>query len=318
MHFRLHNYSQDGERHQIPGYQTDILTDKAVDMLRNRKQDTPFFLSVGYLGTHSPWRGHPERIVSQYRNCTFDEIPRYPMHSDQTDGYKQHSGDRETLAQYFAAVTHIDQGVGRILDELEAQDVRENTLVIYTSDHGLNLGHHGIFSKGNGTCPKNMHEGSIRVPLVFNWPEGVGSQGAMNQIVDHTDLFLTIPDLAGVDPPDDPRLGTVVGHSYAPLLHGEEMDWENVYFGEYGQVRCIRTDTCKYVYRYSHPDTAELYDCEDDPEERNNLVFSDMGSEIAESLHKRMEERFAEIDVCGRSGLDQPYDLNGQLRRPKP
>ena len=75
---------------------------------------------------------------------------------------------REALAQYYASVTMIDEGVGRVLDELDAQGERDETLFVYTADHGLNMGHHGLWGKGNGSEPLNMLEESIRVPLILN------------------------------------------------------------------------------------------------------------------------------------------------------
>ena len=67
----------------------------------------------------------------------------------------------------------IDEGVGRVLDELDAHSEREKSLIVYTSDHGLNMGHHGIWGKGNGSEPLNMLDESIRVPLILNYPDGI-------------------------------------------------------------------------------------------------------------------------------------------------
>ena len=105
---------------------------------------------------------------------------------------------REALAQYYAAVTHIDEGVGRLLDELEARGLREDTLVVYTADHGLNCSHHGLWGKGNATRPPNMLEESIRVPLLLNRPGHVPAGHTSEHFVDHCDLYATLIDLAGL------------------------------------------------------------------------------------------------------------------------
>ncbi len=95
-------------------------------------------------------------------------------------------------------MTQIDEGVGQILDELEALGMLEDTLIIYTSDHGLNCGQHGIWGKGNGTLPLNMVEESVRIPMILNHPSHFFAKQRRPEFVDHTDLFQTILDYAGI------------------------------------------------------------------------------------------------------------------------
>ncbi|HRE27415.1 MAG TPA: sulfatase-like hydrolase/transferase, partial [Anaerolineales bacterium] len=92
-------------------------------------------------------------------------------------------------------------GVGRLLDELEALGLRETTLVVYLSDHGLNCGQHGIWGKGNGTLPLNMVEESIRIPLIFNQPGRLFGHQHRGEFVDHLDIFRTLAEVAGIDLP---------------------------------------------------------------------------------------------------------------------
>ncbi|MEU5846051.1 sulfatase-like hydrolase/transferase [Saccharopolyspora shandongensis] len=101
--------------------------------------------------------------------------------------YTSRNDPREALAQYYASVSEIDEQLGRLVDELDAQGLRESTLVIYTSDHGLNAGHHGIWGKGNGTIPYNVVEESIRVPLIINHPQNVLSGQVRQESVTHCD-----------------------------------------------------------------------------------------------------------------------------------
>jgi choline-sulfatase len=147
-----HTFSENGEPVRIGGQITQAITEHALKFLRNLKEEQPFFLVVGHYATHSPWSGHPERLVESYRTCSFADIPDDPMYPfgrqnlESTDATRNHPG--EAKAQYYAAVTQIDEGVGRVMDELDAQDLRDDTLIIYTSDHGLNCGHHGIWGRG--------------------------------------------------------------------------------------------------------------------------------------------------------------------------
>src|SRR5690606_32926493 len=104
----------------------------------------------------------------------------------------------ESLAQYAAAVTAIDEQIGRLLDELDGMRQLENTLVVYTADHGHNNGHHGLWLKGNGTTPANFLDGSILVPCLLAWPGVIGAGQVSDAMVDHCDLHATLLDAAGV------------------------------------------------------------------------------------------------------------------------
>ena len=300
-------FVDNGRMVTLRGYKTDIITDHAIRFLRNRA-DGSFFMVVGYMGTHSPWQGHPERLVSGYRRCRFKDIPQdvaYPFGRQNLESANEtRFRPREALAQYYAAVTHIDEGVGRILDELEALGLRERTLVAYTSDHGLNCGHHGIWGKGNGTLPLNVVEESIRVPLIFNGP-GLFAGQRRAEFVDHLDLFQTLLEFAGVSPPQR-GADYYPGRSYLALLQNTAAlrDWRDVQFGEYGPLRMIRTARFKLVRRYpSGP--CELFDLQRDPRETTNLFDApDYAGTVAAltALLERHFERYEDEEKSGRLG----------------
>ncbi len=276
-HSGRRTFYKNGQPVDIPGYKTRIITDHALKFLRQRNTKKPFYLQVGYIATHNPWEGHPERLVSHYRRCSFDELPSgesYPFgiqNLESTFAYR--FNQHESRAQYYAAVSQIDEGVGRILDELEALGLSENTIVIYTSDHGLNCGHHGIWGKGNGTLPLNLLEESIRVPLMIRYPEHLFGQQRRVEMVDHTDLFQTILDLAGIILSSDQKeRGNYPGQSFAPVLTNKHplLPWRNHQICEYGDVRMIRDHRYKLVRRY--PDGPnEFFDLHKDPREVVNL-----------------------------------------------
>ena len=216
---------------------TQVITDQAIEFLRQRDNESPFFLHVGYYGTHNPWRGQPERLAAGYRNRSFDGLldqRAYPFGRQALESTLPTRLDpREALAQYFAAVAHIDEAMGRLLDELEALELREQTLVVFTSDHGLCCGHHGLWGKGNATLPLNMLEESIRVPLIFNQPRDLFAGQKRAEFVDHLDLFQTIVDYAGLaDLLDADR--NYPGRSVLPLLDNSAAspDWRDIQFGE--------------------------------------------------------------------------------------
>ncbi|MGH8876640.1 MAG: sulfatase-like hydrolase/transferase [Stackebrandtia sp.] len=290
------------------GYDRHAITDHAVDFLRRRDSSRPFFLTVGYFGTHSPWTGHPERLVSSYRDCHFGDIPpdaTHPLGRLRSESvYATRADPREALAQYYAAVTDIDEQVGRVIDELELQQLRESTLVIYTSDHGLNTGHHGIWGKGNGTLPYNMLEESIRVPLIVNHPGGVLGGQSRSELVSHCDTFLSVLDHIGIPQSDLDESRNYPGASHAGLWLGkpEPGRFDRV-FGEYGNLRMVRTRSHKLVRRYPDgPD--ELFDLVADPRETTNLYPDPGYGRLVESLTRSLTEYFDRHSDPVKSGLD--------------
>lgn len=296
-------YGVNGRLQTLPGRLSHNITERAVDFLRECDATRPFFMTVGYYATHSPWEGQAERLVASYRNSTFADVPldeTYPfgVQNPESTNETRHN-PREALAQYYAAVTEIDTAVGRLIDELESSGQLQNTIIIYTSDHGLNTGHHGIWGKGNGTRPLNMVEESIRVPLVWYDGRSPQEQPLRPEFVDHLDTFQTILDVAGIDPPDK----NYVGRSFQRLLRNDSFpEWRAVQFGEYGNVRMIRTSRHKLVYRY--PDGPhELFDLAADPREMNNVIDRGDLQPIVQAFVGRLEGFFTRYEDPAKSGL---------------
>ena len=303
-------FYEDGEPIDMDGYKTRIYTERAIRYLREHDPSRPFYLQVSYIATHNPWAGHPERLVEHYRKGTFDELPTdetYPFGIQNLEStFDTRLDPHEARAQYYAAVSQIDEGVGQILDELEALGLLENTLVIYTSDHGLNCGHHGIWGKGNGTLPLNMVEESVRIPMLIRHPGArLGAQRRV-EFVDHTDLFQTVLDLAGVNLDAGFReVRNYPGRSFAPLLtHNTPLaDWKGVQIGEYGDVRMIRDRRYKLVRRY--PDGPnELFDLRTDPRENMNRFDNPANAPVVARLTEKLDAFFERYADPVKSGLN--------------
>jgi len=300
-------YCDNGVEAFISGYTTRVVTDKALAFLADRDPHRPFFLMVGYTATHSPWRGHPERLVSRYRDCTFEDVPlgeSYPFGEQALESTELDRGNpREHLAQYYAAVTHLDEALGQVLDGLEAHGLREDTLVVYTSDHGLNCGHHGIWGKGNGTLPLNMVEESIRIPMILSGPKPFNTGQRLNPFVDHTDLFQTLLDYAGIPLTSLPHRN-YPGKSFLPLLEhpGKEIPWRGIQFGEYGPLRMARSERYKLVLR--NPGGPHgFFDLEADPREMHNLYGDPDHEEAVLWLTREIDLYFSAYEDPQKSGL---------------
>ena len=180
-------------------YLTDYINDNALDYLKKREGEAqPFYLSVHYTAPHAPWgrQFHPDWAFEPFEGSAFSSIPKLPAHPwSSYAGMSEAEWDhfRQTsLEGYCAAVYAMDRNIGRLLDELERQGIVQDTLVIFTADNGMSMGHHGIIGKGNGTFPMNMYEEAVKVPFIVSRPgsvpEGVVEQGLFG----HVDLFPTL------------------------------------------------------------------------------------------------------------------------------
>ena len=310
---------RDGTPYEEPAYVTDAITDDALAFIDAQKDAAgPFYLSVHYTAPHSPWnrKQHPQGIFNPYYDqCPFESCPNIPCHPWQTATAPRGTGERrrEILSGYFAAVTAADANVGRILDKLEDLKLRQNTLVFFTSDNGMNMGHHGIYGKGNGTFPLNMYDTSVKVPGIVSLP-GKAPEGKVETgLYSHYDWMPTLLDYLGME---NPEAANLPGTSFAPLLHARSIEGRQnvVVFDEYGPVRMIRNRQWKYIHRYPYG-PHELYDLAADPDEANNLIDEKPMAATIEKMRAALDEfflRHADPDLDGRS---QAVYGSGQLDR---
>lgn len=303
-----YRYSRDGEIVEIDGYKSQVITDAAIDFLRGRDCQRPFFLFVGHTATHSPWADHPQRLVDQYRDCRFGDIPpdtAYPFGHQNLESRDlvSRTGAREALMQYYAAVSSLDEAVGRLIDELEALALRDDTLIVYTSDHGLCCGHHGIWGKGNGTMPLNMVEESIRIPMIFNHPTMLFSGQRRIEFVDHLDLFQTLAAFAGVGADREPPKG-YAGRSFLPMLTNEPLEgsWRTTQICEYGSARMIRTTRYKLLHHHPSGPTL-LFDLKEDPRETLDLSQETEFADLVERLSEQLDAHFRRYELPANSGI---------------
>jgi len=302
----------DGSVEVAPGYLSDVFTDEALRFIREHAEET-FYLSVHYNAPHSPWEGHPPEIVGSYDGCPFKSCPQEAAHPGARPWMRRHLGDRESLKGYFAAVTAMDLGVGRILDELESLGLRRSTLVVFTSDNGYSCGHHGFWGKGNGTLPLNMYENSIKVPFIVSQPGRVPEGRVTPAMMSQYDFMPTLLDYVGLPPLRDEALP---GASFLPVWLGErdEARHEVVVYDEYGPVRMIRTPEWKYVHRYPYG-PHELFDLVNDPDERRNLAGEQSRRALVGEMRARLARWFQRYVVPQMDGLRTGCTGVGQADR---
>lgn len=300
-------------------YVTDLITDKAVSYLDElSKEDAPFYLSVHYTAPHSPWERdqHPKKFIEMYEKCTFDEIPDLPDHVNSTVSNREtnpiHGTEkrRENLIGYYAAITAMDEGVGRILDKIDLLGLSENTCVIFTADNGMSMGHHGIWGKGNATFPMNMYDTAVKVPFIVRWPNHAPEGLVSKEMVSAYDLFPTFEEIIGSRTKTSVKLP---GKSFLKAICGEEcQDKEVVVFDEYGPVRMIRNKTVKYIHRYPYGPN-ELYDLISDPGEEVNLIDDNNWTETVIEMRAKLQSWFSAYARPEVDGIYEAVNGNGQM-----
>jgi len=319
-HAGKQNFSDNGKQLQVEGFQSSLFTDRAVSFLKSHRENAteakkPFFLFISYTDTHIPHEQMPSDLVDRYQSATFRDIPVEPFpvsHGStnvpiSTDPAAEHA----MRQQYYAAASSIDREVGRVLETLATLGYMDDTLIVYTSDHGLNAGQHGMWEKGNATSPQNFFDESIRIPCTLSWPAGEIPRGLDCDLpVNHCDLFATVLDAAGATPAAaTAKKINSPGQSYLSHLRGKpEGVWRDSVICEYGNARMMRQDGYKLILRYPYNGVhwaSEFYDLKADPRETTNLYANPSAeySRIIARMSKAIDDYFVIYTVPEHDGM---------------
>jgi choline-sulfatase len=283
-------------------------------------QDAPFFLMAGFIAPHFPLIV-PESLHRQFAgrvpmpNLPEDFVERLPRnYRHLRAGFGLTEADEATTRYgrelYWALVHWVDGLVGQLLASLEQSRVADNTVVIYTSDHGENKGDHGLWWKNS------MHEQSARVPLLVSWPKRWAGGQRRASVCSLVDVVRTLLDLGKAG--DD---GVWDGDSLLPVLDDHGAPWKNTALSEYyghniaSGYTLFRKDHWKYVYHTApddqHPPEYELYDLTADPGEWNNLANDPVQRARRDRLHQAMLETLGEspdaIEARCRASIAKGY-----------
>lgn len=301
-------YDNEGREHRLPGYRVDAMTDAAIRYIDSVRNDS-FFLFLSFLEPHH--QNHldaypaPDGYAERYRSAW---IPP----DLQALGGSTHLH----LAGYYGMVRRLDEAFGRLMDALKSMGIAENTIVIFTSDHGNH------FKTRNQEYKRSCHESSVHVPMAISGGSFNGG-GRVEHLVSLVDLPPTLLDIAGIPIPD-----FMQGHSLLPLVERRVGDWQDDVFIQISEAqigRAIRTKTWKYgvvapegdPWNQAASDTyqeAFLYDLENDPYELHNLIAYESHKEVAAALRERLLKRIAEVERSQPSVLPpSEYSKFGQL-----
>lgn len=284
-------YDNDGNEVFLPGYRADAYTDAAVRYIHTRRDDEkPFFLFLSLLEPHMQnTRDDYPAPVGYEERYTDAWMP--PDLRTLTGTAPRH------LPGYYGMVKRLDEALGRLQDALRSMNMLEETLIVFTSDHGCH------FKTRNAEYKRSSHDASIRVPLVITGP-GFSSGRRVEKPVSLIDLPPTLLDACGIGVPE-----TMQGRSMLPLVASETADWpEEAYvevcFDEKRIERCVRTRRWMYAIRRTVDGTDRrdgwsfrvecLYDQKADPWQLENLAglreYADVEAVLRERLIRRMQE----------------------------
>lgn len=297
----------------IDGYSTD----EAIKQLRkNAKSEKPFFLAVGYKKPHAPYCA-PKKYWDLYENMNYEithqgvveECASLAYHGNvEIRGYSNipdegpipSDAEQMAIRGYYACISYVDAQIGMILDELDALDLSDNTVIVFWGDHGYHLGEQDLW------CKSTNFELDARVPLIISTPEMRAKGTHCSAIVEFVDVYPTLLDICQV-----PAAGKLSGASLKKLLDNPEAKWNDVAFSQFirpykalrkrnpthmGYSVRVPDWRCTYWYDLSNGELVEkeLYSLKYDSIERKNVS--------GKSEYRKIEKKLAELIERYRSG----------------
>lgn len=274
---------------------SEVVGDDAVAFLDQASKDTrPFFITAAFNAPHDP-RQSPQEYVDRYPlervKVPENYLPDYPhkdaigcgpsLRDEKLGPFpRTEHAVKVHRQEYYAIITHMDAQIGRILDALERSGKSGQTYVIFTADHGLAVGHHGLFGK------QNMYEHSLRVPLLVRGP-GIPANAKVSAPVHLQDIMPTALELAGA-----PKPPQVFFHSLLPLARGEtQSSAYPVIYGAYLELqRALIHESWKLIV-YPKAGVMRLYHLEADPQEMRDLAADPAHAEKKRALFAKLLQR---------------------------
>lgn len=287
-------------------YIADLITDHALDWMKNQKKGQPFFVYLSHKGVHAMFQP-AKRHKGKYKDKPVPLPPSY--HLTATDEYRKH-GIPEWVKQqrhswhgvdymydgeinfetfyrsYLETLLSVDESVSRVLDYLKANGLDQNTMVMYMGDNGFSFGEHGLIDK------RHAYEESMRVPMMVRCPSLIKGGSTTEALVQNIDVGPTLLEYAGVSTP-----GHMQGKSFLNVLQGRSQQHRDKIFYEYyweyhfpqtPTMFALRSGKYKYIHYYGLWTQNELYDLEKDPYEMQNLIanpeFKEMSKKFSQEI----------------------------------
>ena len=316
--FHRNRIFDNGQVYDQPGHSVDFFTDKANEFIAEQvAANNPFFLYLPYPAPYGHWPATKEadvnRHTERYADCPMDSIPREPLNKKAVDGFlmmqagstadldfsmmMRAPNDLATLRNYYSQISMVDDGVGKIMAQLDELGIADDTLLIFTTDHGLSVGQHGFWGHGGASFPSNLHRATHSVPLIVRQPGLVPAGEVSKLMVSNMDLYSTIVEHTDVTAANSSTEPT--SRSLLPVLREESPDdWgDDAVYSEQEETRVVRTPKWVLFKRFSGSANYdlgdELYDVENDPSESNNLAGNDDHAEVEAKLGAMLTAYFS-------------------------
>ena len=300
---------------KLPGYRVDALTDAAIRYI-DVHQEQPFYLFLSFLEPH-----HQNHIDDYVAPDGYRE--RYTGRWVPPDLAALGGSVHQHLGGYYGIVKRLDEALGRMLDALKSLGLSEDTILLYTTDHGSH------FKTRNSEYKRSCHESAVRLPTALCGPSahprgpGFDGGGRIQQLVSLVDLPPTLLDAAGLPVPEEMQ-----GRSIVPLLHGNAAEWPEEVFIQISESqvgRAVRTHRWKYSVvapdkegwrdpAADHYIEEYLYDLEADPYELTNLLGYESHQKVAAVMRERLIRRMVEAGEAAPTIEVAPSRPSGQRR----
>lgn len=267
---------------------------KAIELIEKHKNE-PFFLAIGFVRPHVPFVApksyfdpYPYEDVKlpEHVKDDWNDIPDKGInYVTSVNGQMSEIQEKKAIAGYYAAVAFMDAQVGKVLNALKTEGLEDNTIVIFTSDHGFHLGEHQFWMK------RSLHEESVRVPLIIKMP---GEKAAVcNSFVELLDLYPTITNLAGLKTSKH-----LQGKNIKETLSNPDYKVRDMAFSvsNDGDAFMLRSEKWAYIqYNEDASDGIELYDMINDPKQFTNLADNLNYSKTVISFKKKLKAKLKEV-----------------------
>lgn len=324
-HYNATMVNLDEKTHQLSKqypskkHSSELIADAAVDYLqqKSKRNDAPFLMYVAFLAPHDA-RQSPRRFVDMYpgKNIALPKSFMKQNTVDQGDFWvrdevllpipRKESQVKQFIGEYYAMITHLDAQIGRVLDSLEQSNYADNTIIVFTSDHGLAVGKHGLLGK------QNQYDHSIRAPFIVAG-KGIEKGKIVKGNFYLNSLFPTTAELAGIEIP-----ATVQVKSFASLLFNNKQDSLHDYiYGSYRHYqRMVRSDDFKLIY-YPVIGQTQLFDLKNDPDELNDLAADAKYHEQLVLLQDKLIDLMTELnDPLNFNAPAQSFQKAGYAIKP--
>ncbi|MGC8972431.1 MAG: sulfatase-like hydrolase/transferase [bacterium] len=271
-------------------HSTELITDVIIDFITHYDSEQPFFAYVAYLAPHDP-RTMPQRFIDMYDSRQI-ELPKNFMKEHPFDyGIREIRDEllspyprteeviKKHIIEYYAMISHLDYGIGRILEALDKTGKIDDTIIILTGDNGLALGQHGLMGK------QSVYEHSVRVPLIFTGPD-IPKGLKIDNFVYLLDIYPTLCELLRIEVPS-----SVEGKSFASMFSNPNIKTRStIYLAYTDLIRGIRDQKYKLIEYRGYNTITQLFDLENDPWEINNLSTRKEYVEVMTKLRQEMEK----------------------------